>query len=71
MSQVQILSSRLKQNINMEEDYLKDSRELIQNTFLEIIKVLDEYIPDEELKKETFKEMQDKFDGNLGAFFKN
>ena len=55
----------------MEEDYLKDSRELIQNTFLEIIKVLDEYIPDEELKKETFKEMQDKFDGNLGAFFKN
>jgi uncharacterized protein YqeY len=70
MSQVQILSSRLKQNINMEEDYLKDSRELIQNTFLEIIKVLDEYIPDEELKKETFKEMQDKFDGNLGAFFK-
>jgi hypothetical protein len=54
----------------MEEDYLNDTRELIQNTFMDVIKVLDEYIPDVELKKKTFKEMEDKFNNSLGEFLK-
>lgn len=54
----------------MEEDYLKDSTELIQNTFLEIVDILDRFIPDPELKKKAFQEMQSNFDSNLGGMFK-
>jgi hypothetical protein len=54
--------------MDTEEDYLKDTRELIQNTFMDIVKVLDDYIPDPELKKQTFKEMEDNFNQSLGGF---
>ena len=53
----------------MEPDKLDVSEtvELIQDSFNDIIKVLDEFIDDDELKKQTFKEMQDNFNQMTGG----
>jgi len=48
----------------------QESNDFIRNSFMEVIGVLDEYIQDEELKKETFAEMARKFSDNLGGFLK-
>lgn len=51
----------------MEDNPFAESNEFIKNSFLEVMKVLDEHIQDEELKKATFEEMSKNFNRNLGG----